>query len=297
MPTGSFPELAEYDIDIHKLLELRKTFDVSVEALLIRTVKLTEAVCAAFCAAFDDSTKAYRLDYLIPSRSWRVKLSAGINLPSNTLVSDANAIGFTAVGEETWKEGVHLKVQCVGLAPYPGEIVPRVVGIVSLPGPKKLTQPELELVTGDALAPRGDGPKILAHVIPDSTSTWGGRGFAAELRKKYPGAAEGFKDAVRQQGGKLFVGQSFRERLEKDLHVFHMVAQHGHGSDQQMRVRYSSLVQCLNDLRKATSELHATVHMPKIGTGHGGGDWKVIRELILDTLVRKGVKVTVYQLP
>jgi hypothetical protein len=42
-------------------------------------------------------------------------------------------------------------------------------------------------------------------------------------------------------------------------------------------------------------ELGASVHMPPIGTGHGGGDWKVISELILEELVRKGTKVTVYK--
>ena len=44
-------------------------------------------------------------------------------------------------------------------------------------------------------------------------------------------------------------------------------------------------------------ELKASVHMPRIGTGHAGGSWEIIEELVLDTLVHQGVPVTVYSLP
>jgi len=54
---------------------------------------------------------------------------------------------------------------------------------------------------------------------------------------------------------------------------------------------------CFADLAAKAKELGATIHMPKIGVGHAGGNWQIIEELILDKLVRVGVPVTVYSLP
>jgi hypothetical protein len=37
--------------------------------------------------------------------------------------------------------------------------------------------------------------------------------------------------------------------------------------------------------------------MPRIGTGYAGGKWPVISELINEKLIKRGVAVTVYDLP
>jgi hypothetical protein len=37
--------------------------------------------------------------------------------------------------------------------------------------------------------------------------------------------------------------------------------------------------------------------MPKIGTGSAGGDWSTIEEMLDDVMVRKGLFVTVYDVP
>lgn len=41
----------------------------------------------------------------------------------------------------------------------------------------------------------------------------------------------------------------------------------------------------------------ASVHMPRIGCGEAGGDWEIVSELIDESLCKKGVTVTVYDLP
>ena len=41
----------------------------------------------------------------------------------------------------------------------------------------------------------------------------------------------------------------------------------------------------------------ASVHTPRIGGGQSGGAWDTVEEIIRDTLVAKGVHVTVYDLP
>ena len=296
MPTGSFPELGSCQLDIGPLLRLRKTFDVSTEALLIRATKLTKSPCAAFCASFDELSSSYRLDYVIPSSTWSAPIRAGIKLPKHTLVSDANAIGYTAKGFEQWG-GQRLAIECVALAPYPSELIPRIVGILSAPNTIARKGLSIRKVIGDALIPRGDGPKIVAHVIPDSTVTWGGGGFAAQMRKRYPEVASEFKNALSRSGQKLRAGMSFTGKIDSGTHVFHMVAQRGHGKEPGIRIRYSALASCLSELKTWAVELGASVHMPRIGTGYGGGDWTVIQELIHDELVRKGIEVIIYQVP
>src|SRR5207244_977092 len=133
--------------------------------------------------------------YLIPSRTWRTKLKAGYTLPATTKLAEANAIGYTTSGDEQWGS-TELKVQVVGLAPYAGRLIPRVVGILTLPETIIAKDLDIDLVKGNALEPRGNGIKLIAHIVPDSTMTWGGGGFASQLRKKYPQVVEQFKEAV-----------------------------------------------------------------------------------------------------
>jgi len=59
-----------------------------------------------------------------------------------------------------------------------------------------------------------------------------------------------------------------------------------------VKVQYGALGECLRVVRKKAIGLDASVHMPRIGTGLGGGKWDVIEELILQHL--KGLAVFVY---
>ena len=51
MPIGSNPHFQNESISIHQVLQLRKEYDVSTEALLIRLAKLTNRPLAMFCAS------------------------------------------------------------------------------------------------------------------------------------------------------------------------------------------------------------------------------------------------------
>ena len=68
----------------------------------------------------------------------------------------------------------------------------------------------------------------------------------------------------------------------------------GFGPPGRQRVRYTVLRECLLDVGRFAKELQASVHMPRIGSGGGGGDWYVVRELARETLADQGVVVTVY---
>ena len=51
MPIATFPALREKALKINSLMELRKQFQVSSEALLLRVVNLSLEACAVFAAS------------------------------------------------------------------------------------------------------------------------------------------------------------------------------------------------------------------------------------------------------
>jgi len=296
MPHGSFSQLAKMQLSIDSVMELRKKFDVSVEACLIRLVKLSRASCAAFGAS-KHSDGSYRIDYVIPASGWEYQVSVGQPLPEPCAVSDANAIGYVAKGDELWGTGQPIRVECVGLAPYPGGLAPRVVGLLLARRHTDYQAPEIDEVKGDALTPRGPGSKIIAHVIPNTHRLWGGRGFAAQVRKRYPAVWSTFQSQTTDirkvpQLGEVYIGSA-----GEDVTFMHMVAQRGIGPSSTQRLQYSALSKCLKEVQALALKSKATVHMPPIGTGHGGAAWDVIRELIVQELVDAGVPTTVYDLP
>jgi len=295
MPLGSFSDLAATELSIKSVMELRKQFDVSVEACLIRIIKLARSQCTAFCAS-KHADGQYRVDYAIPAPGWTSPVSTGQRVPAGSLIEDANAIGYTAAGAETWGKD-SMRVECVGLAPYPGSITPRVVGFLVAQAAHQRTGPELVEVSGDALSPRGKGPKLVAHVVPNTPRLWGGAGFASKVRRAFPGAWMQFKRETIDQNRPPVLGEVFLTPITDDITFAHMVAQHGFGASERPRLRYAALAQCLAELRVKALKLGATVHMPRVGTGHGGASWEVVKELITDELVDKGVPTTVYSLP
>src|SRR6185437_6753892 len=129
MPVGSFQELKKTDVSIDRVVELRKTFEVSMEAVLLRVVRLTETPCAMFTASRRDHgphRDRYSLDYTVGSRNWSLPMASGDLLPKKSLAGQCTAIGYTAKGEEEWTsaEG-EIHVECVGIPPFPSETIPR----------------------------------------------------------------------------------------------------------------------------------------------------------------------------
>jgi hypothetical protein len=296
MPLGSFSQLAGENLSIATVMEIRKSFDVSVEACLIRLVKLARTPCAAFCAS-KHADGTYRADYVIPTLGWNCPVGVGDAIPADSTVNDVTAIGFTAVATEAWGDGKKLRVECVGLAPYPGSVTPRVVGILVALSSAGYSPPEIAEVDGDALQPRGKGAKIVAHVVPNTTAAWGGNGFASQVRRKHPDVWSQFRSETALSKRIPGLGEVFFGSLGNGITMAHMVAQKGFGETFVQRLQYSALSECLSVLRKTALDLGATVHMPRVGTGHGGANWDVVKELISDELVDKGVATTVYRLP
>jgi O-acetyl-ADP-ribose deacetylase (regulator of RNase III) len=152
------------------------------------------------------------------------------------------------------------------------------------------------VVKGDATEPTGSGVKIVAHVVNDKALTWGA-GFGAAIAAKFPKVERSFKAAVLTKELKLSLGSTFATPVARDLHVFQMIAQRGYGERGVTRLSYVALRQCLEDLASWANRHSASIHLPRIGTGYGGGEWAMISELIRTELCERGLKVKIYELP
>lgn len=296
MPIGSFNELADAPPSIDAALRMRAAFDLSMEAVLLRVARVSRFPTTVFAAAplGDLSADGYRIDYTVAAGPRQPSVARGFRLPLDSIVSQCTAIGYTSKGTERWRGvATPVRVEAVGLPPYPGQSLPRVAGLL-LPeaGADKL--PSITYLVGDATQPRGEEPRILVHVVNDATSRWGGP-FARDVRNRWPAVQVRFMEWA--GGGRPQLGAVHVAEADQGIWVASMVAQHGYGASTRPRIRYGQLEACLEQVADEALERGASVHAPRIGAGEAGGSWDVIAELIERTMLDRGVKVTVYDLP
>jgi O-acetyl-ADP-ribose deacetylase (regulator of RNase III) len=298
MPLGSFAQLEDEPLQIARLMELRQDFDVSAEAVVLRAVKLTDRPGAAFTAARTDGSdpeSSFRIDYVVPSRAgWSGGLTRGREISAESALGDCTAIGFTAI-DRLEVGGSKVSVECVGIPPYPGDALPRILGI-ALPSSPTKTRHTFKEVYGDATNPVRRGRSIIAHVVNDRALTWGGS-FGKALRARYPSVQDDFRRWMMASAANRRLGNVHFFELDDRTTVASMVAQHGFGQSRTTRLRYGSLSECLRRVAEEATTKHATVHLPRIGTGAGGADWRIVRELIRTELADKGAGTTVYAVP
>ena len=157
MPAGAFPQEETENLSLTHLMDLRATFGVSTEALLRRVVKLTDLPVALFASArLDDG--GYRIDYVVDSRAWHPNVRQGEQLGHETLLAHCTAVGFSTDGSERWPgEQDVLRVQAVGVPPFPGDRYPRVVGLVQPSTPASLGCPGSGWSAATRPSPRSKG--------------------------------------------------------------------------------------------------------------------------------------------
>lgn len=300
MPIGSLPQITEDHLDIDHILKLRKEYAVSVEAMLLRLVKLTDQQCSFFCASrISDAGVAkpkYIVDYSRSSKTWSaINLHSGAELPNQTVAAECTAMGFTARGHEEWVGLGKVKVECIGVTGYPNHPFPRVVGLLRPSRQANTHVPSITYLKGDATKPRGSERRMLVQVVNDAALTWGG-GFSRHLRQKWPSLQQSFRSWAMEHRN-LKLGNVHLDTVDDMLSVGSMVAQHGYGPSLKPRIRYLALRNCLTTVGELAAKNGETVHMPRIGCGLGGGSWEVVSELITGAVCSRGVSVYVYDLP
>lgn len=162
----------------------------------------------------------------------------------------------------------------------------------------------IRYVAGDATDPQGQGPIIIAHVVNDQ-SGWGA-GFVAALSRRQRDPEFAYRRwagqtgtaAARASAGdpEFALGQVQFVALGQERWVANMLAQHGYRSaENRQPLDYRALARCLLRVAKFARAQRASVHMPRIGTGLGGGDWSVILSILGYYL--KDIPIVVYTLP
>jgi O-acetyl-ADP-ribose deacetylase (regulator of RNase III) len=149
-------------------------------------------------------------------------------------------------------------------------------------------------IKGDATAPQTKGAKIIAHVCNDR-GRWG-KGFVLAVSQRWPGPEEAYRAWHRDRADNDFgLGAVQFVQVEPLVWVANMVAQHGlTAGSEGPPIRYEAAEACLAKLAARARELGASVHMPRIGCGLGGGKWEMIEPILERTLGAADVAVTVY---
>jgi O-acetyl-ADP-ribose deacetylase (regulator of RNase III) len=293
MPTGTFLELEGSHFDIHTVMELRKRYEVSMEAMLLRLLRLNGPRLMVFSASTKDG-RTYVWDYVLRT-SGPVPELYGANVRRDSPITNCVAIGYTDKGHDDWRGKIgEVRVECVGIPGIPGSIYPRVVGFAHQANASSVRGAELKEIRGNALMTRGDAPQLLVHVVNNKARSWGA-GFGKQVAERYPAVAANFRAAM-DGSSRPRLGDIFATPVNDTFTLVQMVAQSGYGESERPRLRYVALRDALRKVRELALQNNATIHMPRIGTGFGGGAWTLIRELIHQELVAYDVNVTVYQL-
>ena len=140
---------------------------------------------------------------------------------------------------------------------------------------------------GDATRPR-ERPAAIVHIV-NNKGLWGA-GFTAALDYAYLGRpgneyrnwAQG---GLRNSAGPFGLDGVHIQILDEGLWLCHICAQNGVGRGQR-RVDYDSLEFCLGQVAERPPVDNISFHMPRIGTGYGGGSWQIVEEILCRTIAR-----------
>lgn len=115
-----------------------------------------------------------------------------------------------------------------------------------------------------------------------------GSGFAGQIAKKYPKVKEKYHQYPFKE-----LGRVQWVPVSEDLCVANCFIQDNYGlpfPKSGRHIVYSSLIFCLEELEEGATD----VHMPMIGCGLAGGDWKIVKELMKDIFVGSNTNAIVY---
>jgi len=173
--------------------------------------------------------------------------------------------------------------------------------IVKVPLDIPIKSSGINYVVGDVTNPIGDDKRIIVHVCND-IGAWGA-GFVLALSKKWPGVEAAYRKSFKSDTPPVLGDVGF-VKAEDEIYVINLIGQHRikKSQDGKPPIRYdaiqSGLQKIANAIHDANDKGHQfSVHLPKIGAGLAGGDWKRIAKIIKEELVDKGIDVTVYELP
>ncbi len=282
------------DITAINLIELAKKYRASIESMLLAFASAIDRPFATLICTFQNGLIV--TDYFKTSSQFNLSIPQNWVIPEESRAYLCSAPGVTESETVQWEfMDSSYNVFYIGLSPMRKETKSR-VAILLVPNDnnERIQDRKIKFEIGDVTKPRGDGKKIIAHVV----NTSGGLGFGVgkSLAKNYPQvkkAVEKWKE--NKQNFRL--GKTNLIEVSHDMHIVQMLAQRGlFVKDGKIPLDYTALQMCLAELRDYALETDSTVYMPLIGAGQAKGDWNIIEGLIFSELVNEDVKVVIYLL-
>ena len=300
MPIGVFPVGAESTTSIEDIMLMRKNFQVSAEAILIRFTKLASSPIACFVASklADQGPSKYRVDYCIGSRTWsQFEKALRRRIVVSPSMDECVAIGTTSRANETWlADYPDMHVESVALPPYPGSNNLRIAGLIR-PEPEVPKMLDVEYRHGNAAIFSSKFATAIIHLVNDKAKTWGGFGFSRDLKRQHTRAFHDFRSWTMHSPSEHRLGNVHLAELPENRYIVSVVAQAGYGPSATPRIRYGALDLGLEKASRRLTDLGvATVQMPRIGAGQAGGDWNIVAGIIRERLVSAGLTVRVLDL-
>lgn len=154
---------------------------------------------------------------------------------------------------------------------------------------------QISYINGDATRPNKTGNKIIVHICND-IGAWG-KGFVVAISKRWKLPEIKYKD-WHKSNEKFDLGQVQFVKVEEDIWVANLIGQHKikNHKNGNPPIRYEAIAHGLEKVSHFAVANNSTIHMPRIGCGLAGGKWEIIEPLIQESLVSKGIDVTVYDL-
>jgi O-acetyl-ADP-ribose deacetylase (regulator of RNase III) len=150
----------------------------------------------------------------------------------------------------------------------------------------------LKVVTGNLLDAK---EKIIAHGC--NCRGVMGSGVAKLIKEKWPIAFREYAEDLSHDVTSL--GDSTITFVDDDKCIFNLLTQEDYGTESRM-VNYAAIVTSLKDAIEnysiETGELVRNIAIPKIGAGLGGGNWKIIHQILGDFEKVYNIEFTVYVL-
>ncbi len=161
---------------------------------------------------------------------------------------------------------------------------------------KFITPGRFKYTTGDATIPESAGHRLIIHVC-NNEGKWGA-GFVLALSKRWIKPEQEYRRWFRSRN--MFrLGEIQGVNVQSDTTIINMVAQDGvyQKPDGSPPIDYDALEKCLDKVGELASVEGSSVHGPRFGAGLAGGDWNKIEKLIIEKIIKRGVNVTIYDLP
>lgn len=154
---------------------------------------------------------------------------------------------------------------------------------------------EINYIKGDATNPLSLGNKIIVHICND-IGGWG-KGFVMAISKRWKQPELQYRDWYKSKVN-FELGKVQFVKVENDIWVANIIGQHKIIKDENGNapIRYDAIFSGLEQVGEFAIQQNSSVHMPRIGCGLAGGTWDKVEPLIYDTLTKRKIQVTVYDL-